>query len=200
MSATAKGTLEGEAVDFEGGLTLLSDRAFVNYKGTEYEVDPTTFGFVKSSFEQAAAAGRRKAGSDEATACQERPNGSKSATSSTISATKAAPTSTAPTTTKISGDLDVGSAIDAIIKLTENPACSAQLEAAGPLPLDELEAAKGELDPGDQESPCRRLRRRRRHHPQACRRTDHRPKDRSNEKVEVEFELSLGDVNEEQDI
>ncbi len=100
----------------------------------------------------------------------------------------------------MSGDLNVGSAIDAIIKLTENPACSAQLEAAGPLPLDELEAAKAELNKaikkahvdvyvGDDDI-IRRI---------AAELTVE-PKGSSNEKIEVEFELSLGAVNEEQDI
>ena len=60
MTAGAKGSAKGEDIDFEGGLTLLSDRAYVNYEGTEYEVDPTTFGFVKSGFEQASSRGARK--------------------------------------------------------------------------------------------------------------------------------------------
>jgi hypothetical protein len=57
LSAKANGTIKNEAVDFEGDLTLLSDRAFVGFNGKEYEVDPTTFGFVKSAFEQAQQQG-----------------------------------------------------------------------------------------------------------------------------------------------
>ena len=57
MTAKANGTANGEKIDFDGGLTLLPDRAFVEYEGTEYEVDPTTFGFVKSGFEQAQQQG-----------------------------------------------------------------------------------------------------------------------------------------------
>ena len=49
-------------------------------------------------------------------------------------------------TTKVSGDLDVPSAIEAITKLVENPACSSQLEQAGPLPLGELGKAKTEIE------------------------------------------------------
>ena len=37
---------------------LLGDKAYVNYEGTEYEVDPTTFSFVKSTVP--AAAGPRQ--------------------------------------------------------------------------------------------------------------------------------------------
>lgn len=200
ISAKANGTLKGEAVDFEAGLTLLSDRGFVDYKGTEYEVDPTTFGIVKSSFEQAQQQGGEEAGASEVTACQEAATGLevgdfvdnlKNEGSAEVEGTD---------TTKLSGDLNVGSAIDAIIKLTENPACSAQLEAAGPLPLDELEAAKGELGQavkkahvdvyvGD-DNIIRKL---------AAELTVE-PKGAGKEKVEVEFELSLGAVNEEQEI
>jgi hypothetical protein len=200
MSAKAKGRLKDEAVDFEGGLTLLSDRAFVNYKGTEYEVDPTTFGIVRSSFEEASQKGGEESNSGEVTACQDAAAGLevRDFIDNLISEGSAEVDGT--DTTKVSGDLNVGAAIDAIIKLTENPACSAQLEAAGPLPLDELESAQGELKQavkkahvdvyvGDDDI-IRKL---------AAELTVE-PKEGSKEKVEVEFELSLGEVNEEQEI
>jgi len=200
MSAKANGNLEGEAVDFEGGLTLLSDRGFVNYKGTEYEVDPTTFGIVKSSFEQAQQQGGEEAGSGEVTACQDAATGLEVGDFVDNLNNEGSAEVEGTDTTKVSGDLDVGGAIDAIIKLTENPACSAQLEAAGPLPLGELEAAKGELTAavkkahvdvyvGDDDI-IRKI---------AAELTVE-PKGSSSEKVEVEFELSLGAVNEEQEI
>ena len=63
MSAEATARRPGENIDFEGGLTLLTDSAFVDYEGTEYEVDPTTFGFVKSALEQA----QQQEGSEAAT-------------------------------------------------------------------------------------------------------------------------------------
>ncbi len=76
MTASAKGSAKGEDIDFKGGLTLLTDRAYVEYEGTEYEVDPTTFGFVKSGFEQAQQQG---SGSEEnpadVNACQEAATG-----------------------------------------------------------------------------------------------------------------------------
>jgi hypothetical protein len=197
ITASAKGTLEGEPVDFKGNLTLLSDRAFVGFKDKEYEVDPTTFGFVKSAFEQAQQKGGEESG--DVTACQEAAAGLeigdfvdnlKNDGSADVEGTS---------TTKISGDLDTAGAVDALIKLTENPACSSQLEAAGPLPLSELESAKAELTTavkkahvdvyvGDDEI-IRKV---------AAELTVE-PKD-SGEKVEVTAELSLGGVNEEQDI
>ena len=146
MTASAKGTAKGEDVDFEGGLTLLTDRAYVNYEGTEYEVDPTTFGFVKSGFEQAQQqGGGAESNPADVSACQEAATGLKVGDFVDNLSNEGSADVDGTDTTKISGDLNVGAAIDAIIKLTENPACSSQLEAAGPLPIGELEEAKGEL-------------------------------------------------------
>jgi hypothetical protein len=200
LEGKAKGTVSGEDIDFEGGLTLLSDRAYVNYKGTEYEVDPTTFGFVKSGFEQAEQEGGSEGNSADVTACQEAATGLKVADFVDNLTNEGSAEVDGTDTTKISGDLNTGAAIDALIKLTENPACSAQLEAAGPLPIGELEKAKGELTTavktahvdvyvGD-DNIIRKI---------AAELTIE-PKGTKKEKVEVEFELSLSGVNEEQKI
>jgi hypothetical protein len=181
-------------------LTLLSDRAYVNYKGTEYEVDPTTFGFVKSGFEQAQQQGDSEANAGDVTACQEAASGLKVASFVDGLTNEGSADVDGTSTTKVSGDLNTAGAVDAIIKLTENPACSAQLEAAGPLPLGELEKAKGELTSavkvahvdvyvGD-DNIVRKL----------AGELTIEPKGSSNEKVEVDFELSLSGVNEEQEI
>jgi hypothetical protein len=200
LTASAKGSAKGEDIDFEGGLTLLSDRAYVNYKGTEYEVDPTTFGFVKSGFEQAQQQGGSEGNPADVTACQEAATGLKVADFVDNLTNDGSADVDGTSTTKISGDLNVGGAIDAIIKLTENPACSSQLEAAGPLPVGELEKAKGELTSaikkahvevyvGDDDI-IRKL--------EAEMTIE--PKGSGAEKVEVDFSLALGGVNEEQDI
>jgi hypothetical protein len=201
LMASAKGSAKGENIDFEGGLTLLSDRAFVNYEGTEYEVDPTTFGFVKSSIEQAEEKG---SGSESnpaaASACQEAAAGLKVGDFVDNLTNEGSADVNGTSTTKVSGDLSTAGAIDAIIKLTENPACSAQLEAAGPLPLGELVKAKGELTSavkvahvdvyvGD-DNIVRKV---------AAELTIE-PKGSGSEKVEVDLELSLSGVNEEQEI
>ena len=196
LSVKANGDAAGETIDFEGGLTLLSDRAFVAYKGSEYEVDPTTFGFVKSAFEQAQQQGGQQG---DTTACQE------AAAELEISqfvdnlTNEGSADVDGTSTTKVSGDLKVDSAVDAIIELTKNKACSSQLEAAGSLPLDELEEAKSEVAGavkkahadvyvGDDDI-VRKL---------AAELTVE-PKG-SDETVEVNFEITLGEVNEEQDI
>lgn len=200
MTASAKGSAKGEGIDFEGGLTLLSDRAFVNYEGTEYEVDPTTFGFVKSSFEQAQQKGGSETNPADVTACQEAATGLKIGDFVDNLTNDGSADVGGTSTTKVSGDLNVGGAIDAIIKLTENPSCSSQLEAAGPLPIGELEEAKGELTSavkvahvevyvGD-DNIIRKLEAE----------LTIEPKGSGGEKVEVEVDLSLSGVNEEQDI
>jgi hypothetical protein len=147
MDATAKGDVNGESVDFEGGLTLLSDRAFVSYEGDEYEVDPTTFTFVKSAVERAAEEQGAQNGTEAATACQEaaaeklHPSAFIQHLSNEGSAEVGG-----TATTQISGDLDLAGAIDALAALTKDPACSAALGSAGGAPSEaELDEAKSEL-------------------------------------------------------
>lgn len=199
ITASADGTSEGEKIDFEGGLTLLTDRAFVNYEGDDYEVDPTTFGIIKQSFEQAQNQGGEGNAAD-ITACQEAAEGMEVADFISNLKSEGDADVDGTSTTKVSGDLNTASAIDAIIELAEDPACSTQLEAAGPLPIDELEEAKDELTGaikkahievyvGDDDI-VRRI---------AAELTVE-PEDAKGEKVEINFELTLSGVNEEQEI
>ncbi len=200
LAVKASGSVNGQNIDFDGGLTLLSDRAFVGYKGTEYEVDPTTFGFVKSGFEQAQQKQGSEAGSADVTACQEAATGLKVGDFVDNLTNDGSAEVEGTSTTKISGDLNATGAIDAIVKLTENPACSAQLEAAGPLPLGEIEKAKSEVSSALKKA-----------HAEVYVGDDNiirkvvaeltiEPKSSSEEKVEIDLELSLGGVNEEQSI
>ena len=195
MTAGVNGSTQGEKVDFEGKLTMLTDRAFVEYEGAPYEVDPTTFGFLKSSFEQAQQQGGSEAG---VTACQKAAEGLKFTQFFQNLENEGSEDVGGTSATKISGDLKVSSAIDAVIKLTEDPACSSQLEAAGPLPLGELEEAKGELSKAITKS-----------HVEIAVGDDHivrkfalelgiEPPQAKGEKVELELEVSLSGVNEEQ--
>ena len=199
LTARANGSLEGEDVAFEGGVTLLPDRAFVNYKGTEYEVDPTTFGFVKSAFEQAQQGSGEEAGNADLSACQEAAEGLQFGDFFENLENEGSEDVDGTSTSKISGDVNVGGAIDALIKLSGNPACSSQLEAAGPLPIGELEEAKGEVTSavkkahaeiyvGDDDI-VRKL----------VAELAIEPKG-SNENVQVDLELTLSGVNEDQEI
>lgn len=195
VSVEADGSAQGESINFDGGLTLLTDRAFVEYEGTSYEVDPTTFGFLRSAFEQA----QQQEGSEaDVTACQQAAEGIKFSQFAENLENEGSEDIDGTSTTKVSGDLDVSGAIDAVIQLTEDPACKSQLEAAGPLPIDELEKAKGELSKAIKKS-----------HVEIAVGDDDivrkfameltvEPPEAKGEKVEVEMEVTLSGVNEEQ--
>src|SRR5215218_1728374 len=57
VTAKVDGTSEGKPVDLEGGLTLFDKRGFVNYQGTDYEIDPGNYGIAKPLFAPALAEG-----------------------------------------------------------------------------------------------------------------------------------------------
>lgn len=200
MQVKAKGDAGGENVDFEGGLTVLGDRAYVGFDGKNYEVDPTTFGFIKSGFEEAGQEGEKESTGAERTACQ------KAATSMNLEEfvdnleNEGGEEVDGVETTKLSGDLDPKGAVDAIIRLAETPACSSQLDAAGPLPLDELKAMEGEITGALKKA----------HADIYVGEDDHivrkvaadltvEPKG-SGEKAQIEFDFTLGEVNEQQTI
>jgi hypothetical protein len=200
LELKANGDADGEKVDFEGGLTVLGDRAYVAYNGTNYEVDPTTFGFIKSGFEEAEQQGAKESAGGEATACQ------KAATSMNLEEfvdnleNEGGEEVEGVKTTKLSGDLEPKSAVDAIIRLMETPACSSELEAAGPFPLKELKDQAGEITGAIKSA----------HAEIYVGEDDHIVRkvvadlnvepNHSNESAELEFELTLGQVNEPQTI
>lgn len=146
LTAKAHGSIGGQDVNFDGGLVLLANSAFVNYEGTDYEVDPTTFGFVKSAIKRAQQGSGEEA-SAGVTACQEAAADLKLADFVDNLRNEGSADVGGTGTTKVSGDLNVAAAIDALVKLAEDPACSAQLGSAGPLPSGaELDSAKGTVE------------------------------------------------------
>jgi hypothetical protein len=200
LAAKVNGEAEGEKIDFDGGITVLNDRAYIAYKGKNYEIDPTTFGFIKSGFEEAEQQGAQESTGGEATACQ------KAATSLDLGEfvdnleNEGSEEVEGVETTKLSGDLNPKKAVEAVIKLSETPACSSELQAAGPLPLGELKKQEGELTGAVKKA----------HVDVYVGESDHivrkvdaeleiEPKGKG-EKVELEFELTLGKVNEKQTI
>ncbi len=141
LTATAKGSVGGENVDFDGGFTLLhGNKAYVGYEGTEYEVDPTTFSYVQSLAKKQGTGGEK---SSEITACQEAAGELKIADFIENLSEGGSVDVGGTSTTKVSGDLNSSGALKAAGELIENPACSEQLEAAGSVPsAAELDAAK----------------------------------------------------------
>jgi hypothetical protein len=202
LSLSSKGSLGGKDLNREGGLTLLgNNKAYVAYEGTEYEVDSTTFNFVKSMLKQQGG-GQGK--SSEIAACKEAAGelelsdfveNLKSDGSAEVGGTS---------TTKISGDLDATSAIEAFSTLIEDPKCSEQLSAAGPLPSaaeldkakstvqDSLKSAHVDLYVGDDHI-VRRI---------TAQATIEPPKSSKSgaKRVELDLDLTLTGVNEEQTI
>ncbi len=144
LTAKVNGSFNGEDVKFNGGLVLLPNSAYVNYQGTFYEVDPTTFSFVESALKEAQHQGGGKA--SDLTACQEAAGKLKVADFIDNLENEGSADVGGTSTSKVSGDLDISGAIDSVLKLVEDPACSAQLGAAGPLPSkDELSEAKNQV-------------------------------------------------------
>lgn len=196
MTAQVTGSGQGEKIDFDGGVTFLTDHGFVNYEGTDYEIDPTTFGFIQAAVEQAEQ--KEGAESGDITACQKAAEGIKFSQFADNLKNEGDADVEGTSTTKVSGDLNVRGAIDALIQLTEDPACSSQLESAGPLPLNELKEGRGkaskavkkahvDLYVGDDDI-VRKV---------AAELTVV-PPDKPKEKVEMSLEMTLAGVNEEQ--
>lgn len=198
LDASANGKTKGEAIDLQLGLVLLPDRAYVNYEGTEYEVDPTTLDFIKSGLERSQGNGA-EGGAANLGACQEAVAGLKLGDFAEGLKNEGSADVAGTSTTKLSGELNVEEAIDALIALTEDPGCSAQLEAAGPLPLQELEEARGEVSSALKKSHVdlyvgdddivRKVAAEFTITPKGSKRT-----------VEADLELTLGEVNEDQEI
>jgi hypothetical protein len=202
LTADVSGAFGGEDIDFEGGLVLLSNSAFVDYQGTDYEVDPTTFSFVESALEQAQR--QAGAGSTDVTACQEAAAKLKVGDFVDNLAEESDADVGGTSATKVSGDLDVSGAIDALVELVEDPACSGQLGTAGVLPSkSEVDDAKSEVAEavktahvdvyvGDDDIVR-----------QVSAQLDIEPKNGSKngpQRVEIDFELKLTEVNEDQEI
>jgi hypothetical protein len=200
MTAEAHGSVKGENVDFEGGLVLVPHKAFVSFEGTDYEVDSTTFSFIESTIEQAQTESGAKGGTAGATECQKEAAGKYSASDFLENLKNEGSADVGGTsTTKVSGELNVGGAVEIFTKLLELPACKSQLEAAGPLQLAQLAHAKGEIEKalksahGDvyvgEDNIIRRVTAQFEIAPEG-----------SGEEVSIELDISLSGVNEGQEI
>jgi len=146
MTAKAQGRFDGRKVDFDGGLTLLPNTAYVRYEGVDYEVDPTTFSFVEQTLKQAQREAGAETGVVGVAGCQEELGKLKVADFLENGRNEGSADVGGTSTTKISGDLDVSGALGALLEALESAPCRSQLAAAGPLPSRaEIEAAEGEI-------------------------------------------------------
>ncbi|HEX6665387.1 MAG TPA: hypothetical protein VF081_02195 [Solirubrobacterales bacterium] len=203
LTAKANGTFNGKKIDFDGGLVLLPNSAYVNYEGVEYEVDPTTFSFVESTLKQAQREGGAETGSAGVAACQEEFGELNVADFLEGGANEGSADVDGTGTTKVSGDLNISGAIDSVLEVVESQACRAQLAAAGPLPSTaEIEKAKDEVNRSlksahvsvyvGEDNIVRQI----------SAQLQIEPKDSGSgpKSVEIQFDLKLSGVNEEQSI
>lgn len=139
----SSGFLGGHELKHSSGLSLLKDLAVVFLLPKTYQPDKATFEELKSKYQEVQKAGE----AGNAMACFEAGEGidfaglvSKPENIGRIEDRYGAKS------TYITGELDIPGAFDAVIQLMEDPACAAQLEAAGIPPVAELEALKGEFE------------------------------------------------------
>jgi hypothetical protein len=200
IEATAKGKYKGEDVDFDGGLVLLPNSAFVKYEGVEYEVDPTTFSFVESIIDrsQKGTGGESKG----ITGCRQAVGGLDFTKLGEHLKNEGTVEVGGTDTTKLSGDLDPTGASDLLSELSEDPACRTLLGAAGKIPSvgnlkksgdelsESLKTAHVEFYVGEDDHIVRRV----------VAELLVEPKGSKMERSEVDLDLTLEGVNEEQEI
>jgi hypothetical protein len=200
IEATAKGNYKGKDVNFDGGLVLLPNSAFVKYEGVQYEVDPTTFGFVESLLNrsQKGSGGESKG----ITGCRQAVGGLDFTKLGEHLKNEGTVSVGGTDTTKLSGELDPTGASDLLAELSEDPACRTLLGAAGKIPSvgnlkksgDELresvKTAHVEFYVGESDHIVRRL----------VAEVLVEPQGSEKESSEVDLDVTLEGVNEEQEI
>jgi hypothetical protein len=142
MTIQSHGDLAGRKVGFFGAFLLLADRAVLFYRGRTYRPRKETFEALKSKFQAV-----QKSGSPGyALACVRAVRGEKISRllqGFRIEGHRRDHDGTP--VTLIGGELAIGRALDLAEKIAQDPACGAQLRAAG-LPTDtQLKAIRGDL-------------------------------------------------------
>ena len=120
LTGTAKGTVAGKKVDFEGGLTLLGGhRAYVEFEGTDYKVDPTTYGYASSTIGE----------SEEVSSCREALRERKLSEFISDPVEEGTANVGGTSTTKVSGDIDPETVSEALTEANEDALCAEQMKA-----------------------------------------------------------------------
>jgi hypothetical protein len=120
LTATAQGTVGSKKVDFEGGITLAEgSKAYVSFEGTDYKVDPTTYGYGQEILGE----------SEEVSSCQEAVSERQLSEFIEDPAEEGTVDVGGTSTTKVSGDVDGEAALEALHEMNEDALCSEQLKA-----------------------------------------------------------------------
>lgn len=131
LTATVEGTANGQPIDLDTRATLLSDRGSLYYQGTKYELDLGSFEFMLASFlprKPGKGGGKRPSA---LSACGDATGGFRLEDFAGDLADEGQVEVDGVSTTKLSGELDVGAALDAAIELAKDRSCAAQLKVAG---------------------------------------------------------------------
>lgn len=146
----SKGPLSGRNVEFSGGLLYKGANAVANLEGQTYEPSQSVLESIRSSLEEAQQAGDV----GNAMACFEAAQGIP--LSQVLHGLKREGRSKYFDGTPVfyvGGTLNVPGLIDALIRMGEEPACAAQLKAAGVPSAAELEVAKAAVTGKIKEAP-----------------------------------------------
>lgn len=143
LAIESRGDLGGRNVDFLSGPLWLPDKLVANFDGKVYEAPEATFEELKSKLEDAQEEG----GAGDASACL-KAAGDFDVTGVLRNLVLEGKSETldGEPTKAVTADLDVPTAIDELIQLSEDPACKAQLEALGLPPVTQLEALGKQLE------------------------------------------------------
>lgn len=132
LTASVDGSFGGESQSFEGGAISTGDAGYITYNGDTYEVDAQTFSLLTDSYEQAGAQGQQPAG--DLSAFADVLENVENEGTEDVEGTE---------TVHISGDVNTQKLIDAIRPLTE------QAEQLGTLSGGQIPTAE-ELDQVEQ--------------------------------------------------
>lgn len=194
FAVEANGPLNGEEIELGTGLLVDTDRAVLHYEGWTYEPDDATFEELKSSFEDSWEDGSEA----DVAACRQAAEGlNLGQLVNKVSNEGKSETLDGVPVIRLSANLDIPRTIDALIQMTEDPACGAQLKLLGAWSVEELEALKPQLESSiserrvefdiDKHGLLRRL---------AVDLMKVGPKGPKQEKIEIDLDLRLARVNE----
>jgi hypothetical protein len=196
LTANVDASGQGQDFNFEGGLVTTPDSAFINYNGTDYEVDRSIYDQIKSQIERAAANQQQQQQSGAEFLEQlgiDDPN--ELLTNVTNEGEEDVE---GATTSHISGDLDVDRAIEAFKELLRNPAVGAlgantQLPSAAQLEQvkQAIKEAHFDIYVGTDDDIVRRF---------TLRLLIEPPAGTGVGSIDIDFDLVLGAVNEDQSI
>jgi hypothetical protein len=196
-SVQATGQAAGSDLDFDGGLTSTGDSAFVNYKGSDYQVDQTIFDAYKKQVESAASDNTENQSS--ITQLLKRFGIDDPKDLLTNLSNKGTVDVDGTETTQVSGDLDVAKLVDGLKGLSAGAGILGTLgggasQLPDPAELDQLKdsikEAHFDIYSGNDDHILRRIKVV----------LSIAPTTGTTDQADVNFDLTLGSVNESQSI